>query len=83
MGRNPAGIFDVEKCEQRTVRLPTPNSAGALPCHSGAIPVALLHILYINARVPHLEPDFRLVLDSFGVLSIYYPAFLLLVRHTT
>lgn len=40
-------------------------------------------ILYFNARVPHLEPDFRLVLDSFGVLSIDYPAFLLPVRHTT
>ena len=73
MGRNPAGIFDVEKCEQRTVTLPTLDSAGALPGHSSAIPVAILHILYFNARVPHLEPDFRLVLFSFRIPPIVPP----------
>ena len=30
-------------------------------------------ILYFNARVPHLEPDFRLVLNSYGILPIAPP----------
>lgn len=59
MGRNPAGLFDVEMCEQMTVSAPTRQAMGLR--HSS--------IVYTNAQVLEWDPDFRLVSGAANSLS--------------
>lgn len=59
VGRNPAGLFDVEMCEQMTVSAPTRQAMGLR--HSS--------IVYTNAHVLEWEPDFRLVSGAAKSLS--------------
>lgn len=79
VGRNPVGIFDVEKCEQRTVSLPTLDSTRVLPSHSGAIPVAIL----LYCILTHGFHIWNQTFDWFSSRTEYCPLLLLLVRHTT
>lgn len=78
VGRNPAGVFDLEKCEPMVAPCPltadtfariSPGSSRS----SDARSLRYSSTLYFNAQIPNREPDFRLVLrrHKTGVLSYY------------